>query len=1394
MKPKTYSITELLNLVAQLPPHDVLVLQLQALFIPALGTNELLMAIKATGILIAKFRIWTFKNVHDSLNKLVALGLLNNAFECNTAIQHQLVVDVFATKSGMNLVTQVLKALPHIINYSSSSSSYNFQKNVNAIRYLRLTIYTNEVETYKKILADYNRSFSFPLQSHILASLFANTDLDWKWLSSRNPEIQYDIFKIKLDYLTELGIEVVDIAALITHYRIQETKLGYEKFKWLLFYVDIMAGRINMVKDRLKALGHMEGDAKETNVVEFLLVVASIDFLEDRNSSAIEHFRQALKLYRKELRKRRAFFTGLYGVFFLLALIRNHDPTCYIEIEVYLDDVVSTMKTLSPELEIVNALLLLLKGLETQTQQILQHCRLYRIKPFANACLTLVEYFYDPALVNKKIKTVHQHFETFKYSLPLVARIYAEMLERIVDKPAPYTKFLTTQFNNSALIQCVELIPKRQPWERTLDSLTNFLKVESIGAIAAPIAVNKSKRLAWFIERKNQSIEVLEQSQQGRTNWSAGRAIAMKRLYGQNRLDYLTDQDRQVLRTIQSDVRHGEEFLQFNPYHTLLALVGHPVVFDAQQRDQHIELVSYPVELVVTENKDNYQIGLSHNATTPTAFLEVETPTRWRVVDFSDTIVAVRNILGEQGLQVPKQAKTQVLELLKAQHPSLPIRADIDDIDIAASPGQFAPVLQIQPLDAGLKVTMVVRPFGPSGPCYLAGQGGQSTLAIVDGERKRINRDFKAERETAKDALTKLPTLQRESTSTHEWIVGDPESAFELLVEIRACEPPLTVEWPEGKSIKVRNEVATKNVTLKIARSRDWFQVEGTIQIDEELVLDMQDLLQRLDKAQGRFIELDDGSFVALTRRFQKQLERLRSITENQAKGLKLSLFGSLAAKELIEDSGSVKADKEWQDFVGRLTAAEKFKPVLPSTLQAELRDYQLEGFNWLSRLAYWHAGACLADDMGLGKTVQAIAVMLEQARTGPCLVLAPTSVCHNWEHELARFAPTLTVQRLGATSDRAGQIANLKAMEVLVTSYGLLHQEIDDLEKIEWQMVVFDEAQAIKNAGTRRAQAGQRLRAQFRLALTGTPIENYLEELWSLFAVVNPGLLGSRESFNRRFTNPIERNKDDRALQALRALIRPFILRRTKSAVLTELPPRTELVIEIDLPDEERAFYEALRRQALENLAQLRATANAGKNRIHILAEIMRLRRACCHPGLVDAQTQIPGAKLEAFLNLVDELLRNRHKALVFSQFVGQLERVRQAIVARGIAHQYLDGSTPAREREKRVAAFQAGEGDIFLISLRAGGTGLNLTAADYIIHLDPWWNPAVEDQASDRAHRIGQQRPVTVYRLIVNDSIEEQIIALHRNKRDLADDILEGSEVSARLTDEDLLNLIRI
>jgi SNF2 family DNA or RNA helicase len=336
----------------------------------------------------------------------------------------------------------------------------------------------------------------------------------------------------------------------------------------------------------------------------------------------------------------------------------------------------------------------------------------------------------------------------------------------------------------------------------------------------------------------------------------------------------------------------------------------------------------------------------------------------------------------------------------------------------------------------------------------------------------------------------------------------------------------------------------------------------------------------------------------------------------------------------------------------------------------------------------------------------------------------------------------------------------------------------------------VLDEAQAIKNPRAKRSQAAFRLEAGFRIITTGTPIENNLTELWSLFRFINPGLLGNLKSFMERFGTPIEKHQDKYARQHLRKLIHPFILRRTKSEVLEELPPRTEVVIHVELGSRERAFYEALRRDAVDKLASL--SGEPGTQRFQVLAEITRLRQACCNPKLIAADAKLPSAKLDAFQELLDELILNRHKALVFSQFVSHLAIIRERLDELGVDYQYLDGSTPVKVRRQSVDAFQRGEGDVFLISLKAGGTGLNLTAADYVIHMDPWWNPAVEDQASDRAHRIGQERPVTIYRLVAADTIEDSIVALHQEKRDLADRLLEGSAVPATVSVEELMRLM--
>jgi SNF2 family DNA or RNA helicase len=600
----------------------------------------------------------------------------------------------------------------------------------------------------------------------------------------------------------------------------------------------------------------------------------------------------------------------------------------------------------------------------------------------------------------------------------------------------------------------------------------------------------------------------------------------------------------------------------------------------------------------------------------------------------------------------------------------------------------------------------------------------------------------------------------------------------------------VVLEWPEGEKLAVRRQAGVNQLNLNIRTSQqDWFALSGRQQIDQDEVIDLKTLLEKVRESHSRFIPLGEGQFLALTQEFRNRLEELIQFGDTTGDDeIHVHPLAALALDELTNQANTT-TDEGWNRQLKNIELAQDMVPDVPSTLQAELRDYQTEGFVWMARLAHLGVGGCLADDMGLGKTLQALAVILDRAQDGPTLVIAPTSVCMNWESEVARFAPTLNLHTLSGT-DREATIKAMGKRDMLVTSYTLLQQEVELLEAASWQTIVLDEAQSIKNAATKRSKAAMRLRAKFRLITTGTPIENHLGELWNLFNFINPGLLGTYKQFNARFGIPIEKHHDRPARLQLKKLIRPFMLRRIKSQVLEELPPRTEITLRVEMKAQEMEFYEAIRQQAIENIE---GSAQKTGRHLQILAEIMRLRRACCNPRLIDENTKISSTKLRVFAEVVEELLGSRHKALVFSQFTGHLALIREYLDNEGIAYKYLDGTTPAKERQRQVESFQAGEGDLFLISLKAGGLGLNLTAADYVIHMDPWWNPAVEDQAADRAHRIGQKRPVTVYRLVTANTIEEKIVRLHQEKRDLANSLLEGSDVSARISAAELLELIR-
>jgi len=472
-----------------------------------------------------------------------------------------------------------------------------------------------------------------------------------------------------------------------------------------------------------------------------------------------------------------------------------------------------------------------------------------------------------------------------------------------------------------------------------------------------------------------------------------------------------------------------------------------------------------------------------------------------------------------------------------------------------------------------------------------------------------------------------------------------------------------------------------------------------------------------------------------------------------------------------------------------------------PEALVAELRPYQREGVAWLQHLREHGAGGVLADDMGLGKTLQTIAHVLLEKQHGrldrPAMIVTLTSLIGNWQRELAKFAPSLSVA-IHHGPERHGRVAQLASHDVIITNYPLVARDREALAEIPLHLLVLDEAHAVKNHDAQAAEAIRTLDARHKVCLSGTPIENHLGELWSLFDFLNPGLLGHRDEFTLQFRQPIEdrgdRARAGRAITALRERVRPFILRRTKDAVAKELPAKTYLVNAVELAGAQRELYESIRVAAHADVrAHIKQRGLAGST-IAILDALLKLRQVCCDPRLVASEAARgvgESAKLAVLLELIANQLADGRRILVFSQFARMLGLVSEGLLANGVGHVTLTGSTP--DRQKPIDTFQAGRSDVFLISLKAGGAGLNLTGADTVIHYDPWWNPAAQAQATDRAHRIGQTKPVFVHDLIVAGSVEERMLGLQRHKRALANAILADRDpTGTSLTDRDVDDLL--
>ena len=941
-------------------------------------------------------------------------------------------------------------------------------------------------------------------------------------------------------------------------------------------------------------------------------------------------------------------------------------------------------------------------------------------------------------------------------------------------------KILDNAFGNKPVST---LAKAKDPWELMLDRLI------AIESQQKDVADEGEHRVMYTIMSDGESVELREQNRLKDGRWGSGKQLPWNRfISGTEPFMDRTDQ------AIVADVRFlGASRLTVGII--LPHLVGSDRVYTGEQTPFRRVTIEEQKPYVIVERTADGGFHLQSNVTFQDLLSQSnayhrDTAMHYIYFPMSDR---ERTILQEllSVTDFPAAAEEKLAKLLPNIATITDIHSDLlpSDKDLETLEAQTRILIRLTPDPTAqtlFDAYVLVRPL----------IGGNMALTPVQGDRViidqnetsgrvRIERDMEGE---ARNLATFLQFCQARDIELTENLNAhlSTQQVLDVLAFVSSHPEISAVEWPEGERLRMRS-AQKSDWNISLTQRGRWFEIEGDVRLNDNSLLTAQQLLQALGNSHGGYVQLQNGDYLWLSEKLRKQLDAFESLTTTENNHPAISALQASMLTELVNGEIDIRHDEHFLEYKERIQRAEESSAEVPKELLATLRPYQLDGFQWLMRLSAWGAGACLADDMGLGKTVQTIAFLLAHAQEGAALVVAPASVVPNWRNELHRFAPSLNVYNLSEYYDRQHVVEEATGGDVIIITYGLMVPAQEILSKKRWNITVLDEAHNIKNRGTKTSAACMQLQATHRIILTGTPVQNHLGELWNLFQFINPGLLGTYEVFHQKFIIPIENMQDTERQQQLQTLVAPFMLRRTKQAVAKELPEKTEITLEVELTDDEMAFYEVIRREA-----EQRVKEEGDQLTITALAELTRLRRTACSAELTDSSWIDGSSKINAFMELVQNIVEGGHSVLVFSQFTSFLAIVERALKEAHLPFLYLDGSIPMRQREQLVSDFQKGKSPIFLISLKAGGVGLNLTAANYVIHLDPWWNPAIEQQATDRAYRIGQTQAVTVYHLISHHTIEEKILRLHENKRAISDSILEGADQNFKLTAKDMLEML--
>ena len=930
----------------------------------------------------------------------------------------------------------------------------------------------------------------------------------------------------------------------------------------------------------------------------------------------------------------------------------------------------------------------------------------------------------------------------------------------------------------------ISTIRKKSAWEVMLNDISD--------RITQP-QPEQVKRVAYYVEGKELQA-VVEQVQKEDGTWRDGQLLSLSQM-AESGYDSMDGTDMAIAMRLEKlhpalsavDVLVpqlvGTGRLMHGRYYDGS---GTPVIINEEKPYLDFRGAGAFIEI-----QSNVTIDLAGNV--PHHIVRYEEEGRYTLV----TVNALQRDVLKRFMQMkrfPASALVSLRRTIESLHGLIEVRESILEAMMEPAPMSMGVLaVRIVPTKTDYRVSIMATALPDGTARFVPAEGEETVYDEVAGLTHCVCRNLNLEFSNYKQIVEFLENNAKAQTINNtDSIVWSSEGLLMLLAFVYDHQDQYYVEWPEGKVLKFKGDVQSSNINILVKSDEEWFTVEGEAKIAGK-TFSLQELIAMCSNSDIKgFVKLNDEEYVRMSETLKKHIAAMNALPSKSGKVRSVSKYQVGALANMIEGLNA-HTDGGYSAFKEKTKAAYALNPDVPQGMTATLRDYQKEGFRWMCRLDAWGAGACLADDMGLGKTLQALTFLTYKASLGPSLVVIPKSVILNWASEAERFSPQLNIVVLNKVAKRHSVILNAKAGDVLLCTYGLLTTEYSSLTRKEWNVVCLDEAHQIKNRQTIASQTAMELKASSRIMLTGTPLQNNLAELWNLFQFLNPGLLGPWSRFRDNF---IIAPMDNRRMLLLKDLTTPFILRRTKQEVLKELPEKIVDKYLVEMSPEEVKVYEEMRRLAEVKFKKQKSKKEREESKtldMNFFAELMKLREAACDMRLVHEQWAEPSSKTTTLMEILESIMQDQeNNILVFSQFTSYLELIKPELKKRKWDFYYLDGQTPMEKRQQMVDDFQKGKCRLFLSSLKAGGLGLNLTAANYVILLDPWWNPAIENQAMDRTHRIGQKRVVTVIRLVSSQTIEEKIIRLHEKKQDLSDTILDGTGDSYKLTYEDILDMV--